>query len=47
MRLIWLTDIHFDFLSKPQRSDFLARLAEQAPRAVLLGGDLSTAPPSG
>jgi predicted phosphohydrolase len=44
MKLIWLTDIHFDFLSSRQRAAFLARLAEQAPQAVLLGGDLSTAP---
>lgn len=35
MKLLWLTDIHFGFL---------ARLAEQAPQAVLLGGDLSAAP---
>ena len=44
MKLLWLTDIHFDFLSSQQRAAFLARLAAQAPQAVLLGGDLSTAP---
>lgn len=44
MRLIWLTDIHFDFLSKQQRTAFLSTLVAQAPMAVLLGGDLSTAP---
>jgi len=44
MKLIWLTDIHFDFLSRRQQATFLVRLAEQAPQAVLLGGDLSTAP---
>jgi hypothetical protein len=44
MKLIWLTDIHFDFLSRRQQAAFLVRLAEQAPQAVLLGGDLSTAP---
>jgi predicted phosphohydrolase len=44
MKLIWLTDIHFDFLSRRQQAAYLARLAEQAPQAVLLGGDLSTAP---
>jgi len=44
MKLIWLTDIHLDFLFSQQRAAFLARLAEQAPQAVLLGGDLSTAP---
>lgn len=44
MKLLWLTDIHFDFLSRQQRAVFLARLAEQTPQAVLLGGDLSTAP---
>jgi len=41
MKLLWLTDIHFDFLSPRQRAAFLVRLAEQAPQAVLLG---STAP---
>ena len=44
MKLLWLTDIHFDFLSKQQRTAFLSTLVAQAPRAVLLGGDLSTAP---
>lgn len=44
MKLLWLIDIHFDFLSRPQRAAFLARLAVQAPQAVLLGGDLSIAP---
>jgi predicted phosphohydrolase len=44
MKLLWLTDIHFDFLSKPQRSAYLSALEAQAPRAVLLGGDLSAAP---
>lgn len=44
MKLLWLTDIHIDFLSSQQRTAYLARLAEQAPQAVLLGGDLSTAP---
>jgi len=44
MRLIWLTDIHFDFLSGRQQAAFLARLSEQAPQAVLLGGDISIAP---
>jgi hypothetical protein len=32
-----LTDIHHDFFSSQQRAAFLARLAEQAPQAVLLG----------
>jgi UDP-2,3-diacylglucosamine pyrophosphatase LpxH len=44
MKLLWLTDIHFDFLSSQQRAAFLTRLANQAPQAVLLGGDISTAP---
>ena len=44
MKLLWLTDVHFDFLSSQQRAAFLVRLAELAPQAVLLGGDLSTAP---
>lgn len=42
MRLLWLTDVHFDCLSTRQRSLFLSTLKAQAPEAVLLGGDLST-----
>lgn len=30
MKLLWLTDIHFDVLSSQQRAAYLARLAEQA-----------------
>jgi predicted MPP superfamily phosphohydrolase len=43
MKLLWLTDIHFDFLNQLQRSAYLSTLANQAPGAVLLGVDLSTA----
>lgn len=43
MRLLRLTDVHFDCLSPRQRSLFLSTLKAQEPEAVLLGGDLSTA----
>ena len=43
MRLAWLTDIHLNFLNAQQRRDFAESVAEQAPDAVLIGGDISEA----
>ena len=42
-RIAWLTDIHMDFLSEPERSAFSDNLAALSPDAILLGGDISTA----
>jgi UDP-2,3-diacylglucosamine pyrophosphatase LpxH len=42
-RLLWLTDLHLEFLSRRQSAAFLSRLAAQKPDAALIGGDISTA----
>lgn len=43
-RIAWLTDIHLDFLeSHTENIDFLLRVAEQQPDAVLIGGDIASA----
>lgn len=44
-RIAWLTDIHLDFLeSSAEVLDFLISVREAAPDAVLLGGDIASAP---
>ena len=44
MRLAWATDVHLDFLSPAQIDAFADRIAALGPHAVLLSGDISTAP---
>jgi Icc protein len=43
-RVIWLTDLHLNFLKLRQTDEFLARVAVQRPDAVLIGGDIAEAP---
>ncbi len=38
-RVVWLTDIHLEMLSEEQRQEFLHKVAEQKPDAVLISGD--------
>ena len=40
MRVVWLTDIHLNFLLAHQVSEFLATVAATGPDAVLIGGDI-------
>jgi len=40
MKLAWLTDLHLNFNSKPERSAFLDMVAEAEPDVVLIGGDI-------
>jgi predicted MPP superfamily phosphohydrolase len=42
-RLAWLTDIHLNFLRPPQREDFLVRVRDAQPNAVLISGDIGEA----
>jgi predicted phosphohydrolase len=44
MRIIWLTDIHLDFLSNSACASFFVNIASQQPDAVFLTGDISLAP---
>lgn len=40
---LWITDVHFDFVSEGRRRRFVQSLAERRPEAVLLGGDIAQA----
>lgn len=44
MRLAWATDIHLNFLSAEARDAFAAGVADAAPDAVVLTGDIAEAP---
>ncbi len=41
--ILWLTDIHFNFLTRSQITDFLSRLREMEADVVLIGGDIGEA----
>ena len=43
-RMLWLTDIHLNFLAPRQTDEFLSSVADQRPEFVLLGGDIGEAP---
>jgi Icc protein len=44
-RVAWLTDIHLDFLESPQQVlDFLLSISDANVDALLLGGDIASAP---
>ncbi|MDA1143252.1 MAG: metallophosphoesterase [Planctomycetota bacterium] len=43
MNLVWITDPHLNFCSEEQIAAFLNSVAETAPDAVLLGGDIGEA----
>lgn len=40
-RLLWLTDIHLNFVRRHEREAFLTSVAAATPDAVLVGGDIS------
>lgn len=44
MRLAWLTDIHLNFLSPEQASEFFVMVERAEPDAILLTGDVGDAP---
>jgi predicted MPP superfamily phosphohydrolase len=41
MRLVWLCDIHLDFLDDRKRRRFVDQVAAQAPDAVVISGDIA------
>jgi len=43
-RLLWLTDIHLNFLKAHKLDQFLNHLQTHTPDALLLGGDIAEAP---
>ncbi len=43
-RLAWITDIHLDFLQPKQIRMFCREINEHCPDALLIGGDIGTAP---
>ena len=44
MKLIWLTDIHLNFLELDEREAFYAQIVEAKADGVLLTGDIAEAP---
>ncbi|MCS5707952.1 metallophosphoesterase family protein [Candidatus Berkiella cookevillensis] len=44
MKLIWLTDIHLNFLSKEDRMDFYQRIIAASGNKILISGDIAEAP---
>ncbi len=43
MRLAWLTDIHLDFVSDPERQRFVQEIVAAEPDAVAISGDIAVA----
>ncbi len=43
MRVIWLTDLHLNFLAAEKRVDFLRHVQDAHPDAVLISGDIGEA----
>jgi predicted phosphohydrolase len=43
VRATWLTDIHLNFLDAGQRAGFYARVRDERPDALLVGGDIGEA----
>lgn len=43
MRVVWLTDIHLNFLAEPSVAPFLDSVKDVSPDAVLIGGDIAEA----
>jgi Icc protein len=43
MKILWLTDIHLDYLFPQERRNFLLSLARTEPDVVFAGGDISKA----
>ncbi len=44
MKLIWLTDIHLNFLSKDDRLRFYQKIIDVSGDGILLSGDIAEAP---
>ncbi|HVR75676.1 MAG TPA: metallophosphoesterase [Planctomycetota bacterium] len=43
-RLLWLTDIHLNFLQANGVEEFISSVGEEKPDAILIGGDIGEAP---
>lgn len=44
MQLIWLTDIHLNFLNKEKRMDFYSKIIETEGDSIVISGDIAEAP---
>jgi predicted phosphohydrolase len=44
MKLIWLTDIHLNFLGKQRRMEFYGQVARASGDGILISGDIAEAP---
>jgi len=43
-RVVWATDVHLNFLGRPDRRAFAESIVQEAPDAVLLSGDVAESP---
>jgi predicted phosphodiesterase len=44
MKLVWLTDIHLNFLDEERRQIFYAKIIATGCDAILISGDIAEAP---
>lgn len=44
LKIAWITDIHLNFLTLKQVSDFFRKIIDLSPDVILIGGDISAAP---
>ncbi len=44
LRIVWLTDVHLNFVEVEDRSAFFASVCQESPDAVLLTGDVAEGP---
>ncbi len=44
MRIVWVTDIHLNFMGPKERSAFYSTLCDSHPEAVFITGDIAEAP---
>lgn len=42
-RIVWLTDIHLNFVSPEKVNEFVQSITDESPDAILLGGDIGEA----
>jgi predicted phosphodiesterase len=40
MKIVWLTDVHLEWLNQKSRRSFFAAIAEERPECILVGGDI-------
>lgn len=44
MKILWLTDIHLNFLSSEKRQEFYKTLVDAKPETIFISGDIAEGP---